>query len=69
MSSLGGDDDPGAALAFGCQTLGDRLQVGHQLGVVGDVLPHLVDEKFRHCWPGFLSQPGQTFLEILDGAL
>jgi hypothetical protein len=42
---LGGDDDPCAAIALGGQAFGDRLQVGHELGVVGDVLADLIDEE------------------------
>ena len=42
---LRGDHDPGAAPALGRQALGDGLQVGHQLDVVGDVLTDLVDEE------------------------
>jgi hypothetical protein len=42
---LGGDDEPGPALALGGQAFGNGLQVGHQLEVVGDVLPDLVHEE------------------------
>ena len=38
-------DDPGPAAALGVQALRDRLQVRHQLDVVGDVLADLVDEE------------------------
>ena len=44
---LGGDDDPSPPLALGRQALGDGLQVGHQLGVAGDVLAHFVDKEVQ----------------------
>ena len=42
---LTGDDDPCAAFAAGAQLLGDGLQVEHELGVLPNELPHLVDQK------------------------
>ena len=46
------DDDPGAAAAFGGQAFGNGLQIGHQLHVVGDVLPDLIDKEIQaEIWP------------------
>ncbi len=42
---LRSDDHPGAPLAFGGQGLGDGLEVEHQFGLVGDVLPDLVYQE------------------------
>ena len=44
---LCGDDDPGAALAFGGQAFSHRLQVGHQLGVFSNVLANLINEEIE----------------------
>jgi hypothetical protein len=41
------DNDPGPATGLGCKALGDGLEVGHQLDVVGDVLPDLVHEEVQ----------------------
>ncbi|MDT4861560.1 hypothetical protein FQZ97_961690 [compost metagenome] len=44
---LGGDYDPGPPLALSRQAFGDSLQVGHQLGIFGDVLAYLIDEEIQ----------------------
>ena len=44
---LGGDDDPGAPVTLGGKALGDGLQVGHELGVVGNVLADFVDKEVK----------------------
>ena len=54
---LRGDDDPCPATAFGGQAFGHGLQVGHELGVVGNVLPDLVDKKVQPKIGGLLVQP------------
>ena len=65
---LSGDDHPSATVAFGSQTLGNRLQVGHEFGVVGNILADLIDEKIE-------AEVGRLFVDpllhviskILDG--
>ena len=42
---LRGDEDPRLALAFRVEGLGNRLQVQHELDVVGDELADLVDKE------------------------
>src|SRR5690606_1675132 len=44
---LGGDYDPGPPLALSRQAFGDSLQVSHELGIFGDVLPYLIDEEIQ----------------------
>ena len=44
---LGGDDDPGTAVTLGRQAFGHRLQIGHQLDVVGNVLAHFIHKEVQ----------------------
>ena len=44
---LRGDDNPGPAPTLGGEALGNGLQVGHQLGVVGNVLADLVHKEVQ----------------------
>ena len=44
---LGGDDNPGPPPTLGGEALGNGLQVGHQLGVVGNVLADLVHKEVQ----------------------
>ena len=44
---LGGNDNPGPSPALGGEALGNGLQVGHQLGVVGNVLADLVHKEVQ----------------------
>ena len=65
---LCGDNDPGTPLAFGGQTFGDRLQVGHQLGVFGDVLADLIDKEIEPEIGGLFVQPCLHLIaKVLDG--
>ena len=49
---LSGDNDPCLPLALRVQALGNGLQVRHQFDVVGDILPHLIDEEVQpELWP------------------
>ena len=40
-------DDPGPAAALGVQAFRDRLQVRHELDVIGNVLADFVDEEVQ----------------------
>ena len=65
---LGGDDDPGPALAFGGQAFGHRLQIGHELGVFGDVLADFVHKEVEAEVGRFLIQPGLDLVaEVFNG--
>jgi hypothetical protein len=58
---LGGDDEPCAALAFGGQAFGDRLQVGHELGVSAMYWPTSSTKKLRRKSGGCLSSQPLTW--------
>ncbi|MCY1224675.1 hypothetical protein D9M72_368440 [compost metagenome] len=54
-------------MAFGGQTFCHRLQVGHQLGIVSDVLPHLVHKKIKTEVDRLLVQPRLDLVaEVFD---
>lgn len=56
-----------ATLALGGQAFRDRLQVGHQLGVVGDVLADFIDEEVEPEIGRLLVEPGLDLVaEVLD---
>jgi hypothetical protein len=55
-------------LALGGQTLGDGLQVGHELGVISDVLANLINEEVEAEGTGLLIEPGFDLVaKVLDG--
>ena len=55
-------------MAFGGQAFGHRLQVGHELGVFGDVLAHLVHKEIEAEVGRFLIQPGLDLVaEVFNG--
>jgi len=67
---LGCDNNPGLAFTFGCQALGNGLQVGHQTDIICDVLPHLIHKEIQAEPFGlFFNVVAHHFRKIFNGQL